>query len=188
MPRSTKRTGRRKRDHLLPAEFNRLLDAAATTGSHGLRNRTMVLMAFRHGLKLGELTDLRWKMVDFRRKLLRLGGSAERAKYPHPLAADEIKALKQLKELYPPSPNVFVSDYGEKLAERSASRIIFEAGEAAGFKFQVTSNMLRHGCGYALARAGHNIVAIQHYLGLNDIRRVRRYVELPDQPFKGFWK
>ena len=188
MPRSITRSARRKRDHILPEELDRLLEAAATTGSHGLRNRTMVLLAFRHGLKLGELTDLRWKMVDFKRKLLRLGGSPERAKFPHPLAAQEIAALKELKALYPSSPNVFVSDYGEKLAERSASRIIFEAGEAAGFRFHVTSNMLRHGCGYALAAAGHNIVAIQHYLGLNDIRRVRRYVELPDEPFKGFWK
>ena len=39
--------------------------AAAKNGRHGYRDATMLLVAYRHGLRASELTDLRWDQVDF---------------------------------------------------------------------------------------------------------------------------
>ena len=55
----------RAREHLTEAEIERLMEAAKGN-RHGRRDATMVLVAYRHGLRVGELVDLRWDQVDFK--------------------------------------------------------------------------------------------------------------------------
>ena len=45
--------------------------------------------------------------------------------------------------------------------------------------------MLRHGCGYALANAGHEI---QAWMGHKNIQHTVRYTELVPDRFKDFWR
>jgi len=173
---------------VLPKEVDRLLKATVNKGRHGHRNYTLILLCFRHGLSLSELTDLEWKMVDFRRKILKVKRSRKGIDSHHPLSAVEIKALRKLKKDYPGNRFLLVSDEGNQLTSRSVSRIISEAGEDAGLKFNVTARMLRRGCGHALAQAGHNVLALQHYLGHKNILKTLQYMQLSSQPFKDFWK
>ena len=73
----------------------------------------MVLVAYRHGLRAGELVTLRWDAVDFahgRLHVSRLKGSAESV---HPLSGRELRALRRLKrEQDPASPFIFTSERG----------------------------------------------------------------------------
>jgi Phage integrase family len=48
--------------------------------------------------------------------------------------------------------------------------------------------MLRHGCGYALANAGHDTRALQAWLGHKNIQHTVRYTELAPDRFKNFWR
>jgi type 1 fimbriae regulatory protein FimB/type 1 fimbriae regulatory protein FimE len=48
--------------------------------------------------------------------------------------------------------------------------------------------MLRHGCGYALAHAGHDTRALQAWLGHKNIQHTVRYTELAPDRFKNFWR
>ena len=59
----------RTREHLTGAEVDRLIDAAKRN-RWGHRDSTMILVAFRHGLRSSELTDLRWDQVDFAHAVL----------------------------------------------------------------------------------------------------------------------
>jgi len=55
-------------------------------------------------------------------------------------------------------------------------------GERAKMPFPVHPHMLRHGCGYALANAGHDTRALQAWLGHKNIQHTVRYTELaPDR-------
>ncbi|MGD8340513.1 MAG: tyrosine-type recombinase/integrase [Gammaproteobacteria bacterium] len=188
MPPARKKAARRRRDYLLPEEVDRLMEAALETGRHGHRNYTLILLCFRHGLRLAELTNLEWKAVDFANKTLRVTRLSNGVNSTHPLHAVELRALRKLKKEYPNSRYVFVSDKGRKLSTRSVSRIVSEAGEIARLRFHVSLRMLRHGCGHALAAAGQNMVAVQHYMGHRNIRHTLRYFELPPHPFRDFWK
>lgn len=188
MPQKRKNRAGKTRDYVLPEEVDRLLKATIDQGAHGHRNYTMILLCFRHGLKLGELVDLQWRMVDFKRKVLHVSRSMNGIDSEHPLSGVELKALRKLRKDYPGNRYLFVSDDGKPLSSRSVSRVISEAGEAAGLKFRVNPRMLRRGCAYELIQAGHNVVALQHYLGHRKILQTLRYVELPSRPFKDFWK
>ena len=59
---------RRDREYLTPKEVERLIDAAKKRGRrYGLRDATMILVAFRHGLRVVELCSLTWDQIDFRK-------------------------------------------------------------------------------------------------------------------------
>src|SRR5688500_3816315 len=76
----------RHRSHLTADEVDRLLTVAGGTGRYGHRDRTLLLVAYRHGLRVSELVDLRWTDVDLKAARLnvrRLKGSRSGT---HPLS------------------------------------------------------------------------------------------------------
>ena len=54
----------RKREYLTPAEINKLI-AAAKRGRYGHRDATLILVAYRHGLRAIEVADLEWSRVEW---------------------------------------------------------------------------------------------------------------------------
>jgi site-specific recombinase XerD len=61
-------------------------------------------------------------------------------------------------------------------------------GSRAKMQFPIHPHMLRHGCGYALANAGHDTRALQAWLGHRNIQHTVRYTELSPHRFKDFWR
>jgi integrase len=59
----------RSREHLTEREIERLIQATKDN-RWGHRDSTMVLLAFRHGLRASELVDLRWEQVDLEHAIL----------------------------------------------------------------------------------------------------------------------
>ena len=55
----------RPREYLTPKEVERLIDAAKKRERrYGLRDATMILVAFRHGLRVVELCAPAWDQID----------------------------------------------------------------------------------------------------------------------------
>jgi integrase len=55
----------RKREHLTEDEIEKPIEAAKSN-RHGHRDSTMILVAYRHGLRASEICELRWDDIDFR--------------------------------------------------------------------------------------------------------------------------
>ena len=53
-----------RRKYLSPDEARRLIDAAATVGRNGERDKLMLALMYRHGLRVSEVIDLRWTDFD----------------------------------------------------------------------------------------------------------------------------
>jgi type 1 fimbriae regulatory protein FimE len=52
-----------RRQYLTDREVEQLCDAARKRGRYGHRDVTMILMAYRHGLRVSELVALQWSQV-----------------------------------------------------------------------------------------------------------------------------
>jgi integrase len=84
----------RTREYLTEAEVERLV--AATKGSRWAhRDATMILVAFRHGLRASELTDLRWDQVDFVTATLHVRRVKQGTPSTHPILGDELRWLRR---------------------------------------------------------------------------------------------
>ncbi len=178
----------RPREYLLPDEINRLLAAAKTLGRHGHRDHTLILLAYRHGLRVSELIALRWDMVDLKQGLLHVTRLKNGVDSTHPLRGPELRALRKLLAQFPDSPYLFITERGGPITASSVRRIVARAGHEAGLTFPIHPHMLRHSCGYKLANDGVDTRALQHYLGHRNIQHTVRYTEMSSERFKNFWK
>ena len=149
----------------------------------------MVLVAYRHGLRVSELVDLRWDQVDFRTATLHVRRVKRGTPSNQPIVGDELRALRRLqREQEPASPFVFTSERGAPFSTAGFARMVERAGVGEKFGFKAHPHMLRHACGYALANKGHDTRALQAYLGHRNIQHTVRYTELSPKRFKEFWQ
>jgi len=177
----------RSREYLTPDEVDRLMVAAKSVGRHAHRDATLILMAYRHGLRVSELVALRWDMVDLKQGLLHVARLKNGVESVHPIRGPELRALRKLQREYS-SAYLFVTERKGPLTTSTVRKIIARAGEKAKIGLPVHPHMLRHSTGYKLANDGHDTRAIQHYLGHKNIQHTVRYTELAANRFKDFWK
>jgi len=188
MPRRQPNSAYRTREHLTGAEVDRLIDAAKAN-RWGHRDATMILVAFRHGLRSSELVDLRWDQIDFAHAVLHVRRAKKGTPATHPVVGDEMRALRKLqREQDPKSPFVFTSERGSPFTTAGFARMVERAGVEARLGFPAHPHMLRHACGFALANKGHDTRALQAYLGHRNIQHTVRYTELSPGRFKDFWR
>ena len=174
----------RTREYLTEAEVERLTNAARKN-RWGHRDATMVLLAYRHGLRASELVDRGGEQVDFRMATLHVRRVKQGSPSTHPILGDELRAPRRLhREQEPKSPFVFTSERGTPFSTAGFARIIERAGVEAKLALKSHPHMLRHACGYALANKGHDTRALQAWLGHRNIQHTVRYAELSPTRFK----
>lgn len=178
----------RQREYLTPDEVEKLIKAARD-GRYSHRDATLILVAYRHGLRAAEICELEWSQVEWGRSATLHVRRVKNGKpMAHPLRGDELRALRELQRQYPDSAYVFATERGGPFTPDAVNRLVKRIGKRAGFPFPVHAHMLRHGCGYALAGRGHDTRAIQDWLGHRSIQHTVRYTELSPTRFKDFWR
>jgi len=186
-PPKPKNIDRRTREYLTPAEVTQLMQAARHVGRHGHRDTTLILLMYRHGLRVSEVASLRWESIDLKTALLHVRRLKHGVAATHPLHGPELRALRKLQHASPELTYVFLSERGSPLSDRTIRHMILRAGIDAQLPFPVHPHMLRHACGFYLANKGIDTRSIQHYLGHRHIQHTVRYTELAPHRFRDFW-
>ena len=177
----------RSREYLSTDEIGQLRKAARGSGRHGNRDDALVLVMFRHALRVGEAVALRWEQVDLNQGLLHVKRLKNGIPSTHPIRSKELRVLRKLQRIYPRNPYVFVSERKAPLTVRAVQLIVSRAGKLAGLPFPIHPHMLRHSTGFYLANKGHDTRAIQSYMGHANIKNTVIYTELSPQRFNDFW-
>jgi integrase len=187
-PRRRPNADMRTREYLTDAEVVRLMDAGKRN-RYGHRDATMILIAYRHGMRAAELVDLRWDQVDFNAATLAVRRVKKGSPSTHPIRGDELRALRKLeRQQEPKSRFVFTSERSAPFTPAGFARMVERAGAVAKLAFKAHPHMLRHACGFALANKGVDTRALQAYLGHRNIQHTIRYTELSQDRFKEFWR
>jgi integrase len=156
MPKRLTNAEYRTREYLTPSEVERLTKAASKN-RHGHRDATMILVCYRHGLRVSELVGLEWSQVDFTAANLHVRRRKGSTDATHPIRGDELRALRRLqREQEPRSAFIFVSERGSPFSTAGFLRMVERAGEAAKLGFPVHPHMLRHAAGFVAWLPAHH--------------------------------
>ena len=141
--RKTAKTGRRSggrekedggRKHLTRLEVEKLLDAAKG-GRNEARDRCLLLVMFRHGLRVSEACGLKLDQVDTESRVLHVTRLKRGLSTTQPLRLDEIRAIKAwLKErarMKPTGKTFFVSEQRKPLHRSTVNLLLRNYSKAA---------------------------------------------------------
>lgn len=181
----------REKDFLTESEIRRFFDAARD-GRHGIRDYLLMLMAFRHGLRVSELIDIRMKDLDLGTARIFIRRKKGSLSTHQPIEGDELRALKAwLRERENlrsgNSSYLFLSERGP-FTRQAINYLAREIGRRAKLALQVHPHILRHSCGYYLANKGFDTRLIQDYLGHKNIMHTVRYTRTNAARFEGLWR
>src|SRR5262249_21769459 len=87
------------------------------------RDATMILVAYRHGLRASEVCDLQWQQIELSEGRLHVHRVKNGISSVHPIRGDEMRALRKLRRDYPKDAHVFVSERGGPISPIALSSV-----------------------------------------------------------------
>ena len=203
-PKKRQRAPEGERKHLTLLEVDRLLAATKDNPRTGLRDRCLILLMFRHGLRVTEACAMRMDQVDLESKILQVQRLKGGLSTTQPLRTEEIRLLKgwmavrdrwlrQWRKSGGPGAALdrhalFLSARGTALSRKTFWALLRRYGELAGLSLPPHPHMLRHACGFALADQGADTRLIQDYLGHRNIQHTVRYTATNPVRFEKLWR
>lgn len=179
------------RKHLVVSEVERLL-AATKNSRNEARDACLILLMFRHGLRVSEACSLRLSQIDIDNRILHVERLKKGLSTTHPLRTDEIRLIKKWldirKKMKLDCDSFFISERKIPLSRKTAWTLIRSYGNLANLSLSVHPHMLRHACGYALADHGADTRLIQDYLGHRNIQHTVLYTATNPARFEKLWK
>ncbi len=178
------------RKHLTATEVGKLI-AAVKSSRNEARDRCLLLLMFRHGLRVSEACGMLIHQVDLESRVLHVGRLKNGLSTTHPLRPEELRALrawlKCREAMGSDNEALFLSERRQPLNRRTVWALIRACGKMAGLGVDVHPHMLRHACGYALADQGADTRLIQDYLGHRSIQHTVLYTAANPARFEKLW-
>jgi type 1 fimbriae regulatory protein FimB len=179
------------RKHLVSTEVEKLMEAAKGS-RNAARDRCLLLLMFRHGLRVSEACGLQLSQVDIESRVLHVARLKHGLSTTHPLRADELRVIKawlaERAKMKPEGDAFFLSERRRPLSRKTAWLAIRDYGRRAGLSVEAHPHMLRHACGFALADQGADTRLIQDYLGHRNIQHTVRYTATNPARFERLWR
>ena len=179
------------RKHLTAREVEKLI-AATKSSRTETRDRCLLLLMFRHGLRVSEALKLKLSQVDTESRVLHVVRLKQGLSTTHPLKPDEIRFIKswlaERARMKPQTDAFFVSERRKPLSRVTVWTFMRRYGELADLSLPAHPHMLRHACGFALADQGADTRLIQDYLGHRNIQHTVRYTATNPARFEKLWR
>lgn len=182
----TKNDELRGKRHLNPKEVELICKSIRDRSRYADRDELMVLMAFHHGFRVGELVNLKWQHVDFKSTQIAVKRLKNGIDTTHPIASKrELMLLRKLHKAQskPSAGFIFLTERGTAVSTNGFQKLVgFHSKGALSVKWN--AHALRHGCGTTLVERGHDIRTVQVYMGHRNIQNTTMYLHESGKQFE----
>ena len=166
---------------LSTAEVEALIAGCSHTAPTGIRNRALIWLLYRSGLRVSEALDLRPADADLARHALRvLHGKGDKATTRgfHPAATDALaRWLDTRKSLGIRGAPLFCTLKGGPVSDRYVRNLLHRLATQAGIDKRVHPHGLRHTYAAELEDAGLTVSEISKLLGHSSAAVTARYLD-----------
>lgn len=180
------------RKYITASEWHKFFNAI-TGSSTEHRDKAMFKVAYRHGLRVSELTGLRISDLDLSERIIYVKRIKNGFSTIHPLQDITCRYLErwlsERNRYVDEECNwLFFSGRGNRLTRQWVYKLSQKYSQRAGLTVNIHPHMLRHACGYALANQGLDTRLIQDYLGHKNITHTVRYTASNPERFSKVWQ
>lgn len=176
----------RSKDFLSDVEIKQLLSASKKT-RYPKRNYLLLLMMYRHGLRVSEAISLKKSDVNIKESRIWIDRLKNGLSVEHPISGDELRAINRyFQSRKDDLPWLFVSERGLPLTRQAVNYLINTVAIKAELE-NVHPHTLRHSCGFYLANEGYDLRLIQDYLGHRDPKHTAHYTRVVSKRFEKLW-
>jgi len=165
---------------LSPAETKALLAACDATTMTGMRNRALITVLWRAGLRCSEALDLRPSNIDFAGgtvRVLRGKGGKARTVGIDDQALEVVRAWLGMRQAAGwESPYLFCTRDGGRMHPRYVRAMVSRLGSRAGIQHRVHAHAMRHSMAVELVREGVPVPLISRQLGHSNVATTDTYL------------
>jgi site-specific recombinase XerD len=166
---------------LTPAEVAAVIGQCSARSRTGIRNRALLTLLYRSGLRISEALALKPASIDFALhscRVLHGKGNKATTRGFHPSADDALaRWIDTRKDLGLRNGPLFCTLDGGPLSDRYVRNLLHRLGAGAGIEKRVHPHGLRHTFAVELEQAGEPVTTISKLLGHSSIAVTARYLD-----------
>lgn len=161
-------------------EAARLLARPSRRYPTGIRNRALLRVFYRAGLRCSEALELRVRDVRLERSEIRVNagkGDKDRVVW---IDSTTVEILERWKLARPRGELFFCTLAGARLDDGYVRSMVARYGRKAGIEVRVHPHMLRHSYATELLEDGYSVIEVQKLLGHSDLETTSIYLHVVD--------
>jgi integrase/recombinase XerC len=173
---------RRKLPQVLDADEVGALVEIEGDEPEAVRDRALLELLYSSGLRVSELTSVRWRDLDLHEGLLRVTGKGSKTRIV-PVGSRALAALNTLREQDSPQADdpLVRGRNGQPLGPGGVRARLKRRAKEQGVWKRVYPHLLRHSCASHLLESSGDLRAVQELLGHADIGTTQIYTHLDFQ-------
>ncbi len=174
---------RPRKEQTLPIVLNESEVAAIIKCTTNLKHKTIIMLAYSAGLRLGELINLKVTDIDSKRMQIRIEqGKGKKDRYTI-LSKKMLEMLRRYFQHFKPKEWLFEGAKGAHYSSRSIQLVVKDSAKKAGIKKQMSVHTLRHSFATHLLENGTDLRYIQSLLGHSSSKTTEVYTHITTKGF-----
>jgi len=166
--------------YLKEREVRKLLECPSR---EKLRDRLILRILYRCGLRVSELTNLKIEDIDFTDSTLTVRGGKGGKDRLIPVDHQTLDMIEYFIE-DATSGFLILSERNERLSSRQIERLVEDYGKQAGIEQRVHPHMLRHSFAVHCLKSGMNLRTVQKMLGHSSLTTTQIYLDITGEDVK----
>ena len=158
---------------------------AMIKSTKNLKHKTMIMLCYSAGLRLGELLNLKPNDIDSDRMQISIKGAKGKKDRYTLLAEKLLPLLRDYYKKYGPKEYLFEGETGGQYSERSMQTVVKEALQRGNVKKYATVHTLRHSFATHLLENGTDLRYIQNLLGHSSSKTTEVYTHVTSKALSG---